>query len=63
MSNKLDKKSIMSSNKLSIDLITGKYIDLSIKRPKHPSTVINTINKFENVIEMNNEMKAMLRKK
>jgi hypothetical protein len=53
-----DKKSIVSSNKLIIDLITGKYIDRSIKRP---STVINTIKKFEDVIEKNNEMKAILR--
>jgi hypothetical protein len=53
-----DKKSIVSSNKLIIDLITGKYIDRSIKRP---STVINTIKKFEHVIEKNNELKAILR--
>ena len=53
-----DKKSIVSSNKLIIDLITGKYIDRSIKRS---STVINTIKKFEDVIEKNNEMKAILR--
>ena len=63
MSNKLDKKSTVSSNKLSIDLITGKYIDSSIKRPKRASTVINTIKKFEAVIEKNNEMKSILRKK
>ena len=55
-----DKKSTVSSNKLSIDLITGKYIDSSIKRP---FTVINTIKKFEAVIEKNNEMKSILRKK
>ena len=61
MSNKLDKKSTVSSNKLSIDLITGKYIDLSIKRPQRPSTVINTSDKFEEVIEENNKMKAMLK--
>ena len=48
------------SNKLIIDLITGKYIDRSIKRP---STLINTIKKFEDVIEKNNEMKSILRKK
>ena len=58
-----DKKSTVSSNKLSIDLITGKYIDSSIKRPKRASTVINTIKKFEAVIEKNNEMKSILRKK
>jgi hypothetical protein len=56
-----DKKSIVSSNKLIIDLITGKYIDRSIKRPKHLSSLINTIKKFEDVIEKNNEMKAILR--
>jgi hypothetical protein len=59
--NKFDKKYI-SSNKLSIDLITGKYIDLSIKRPQRTSTVINTIKKFEDVIEENNTGKEMLRK-
>jgi hypothetical protein len=64
MYNKLDKKSVVSSssNKLIIDLITGKYIDRSIKRPKIHSTVINTIKKFEEVIEKNNEMKAIPRK-
>ena len=51
----------MPSNKLSIDLITGKYIDLSIKRPQRPSTAINTSDKFEEVIEENNKMKAMLK--
>jgi hypothetical protein len=59
--NKFDKKNI-SSNKLSIDLITGKYIDLSIKRPQRTSTVINTIKKFEDIIEENNSGKEILRK-
>jgi hypothetical protein len=58
---KSDVLNKMPSNKLSIDLITGKYIDLSIKRPQRPSTVINTSEKFEEVIEENNKMKAMLK--
>ena len=59
-----DKLSInkLSINKLSIDLITGKYVDLSVKRTQRPSTAIDTIEKFEDVIEKNNEEKAMLRK-
>ena len=60
--NKLEKKYV-SSNKLSIDLITGKYIDLTIKRPQRTSTVINTIKKFEDVIQENNTKKEMLREK
>ena len=55
----LDK---MSSNKLSIDLITGKYIDLSVKRTQRPSTVIDTIEKFEDIIEKNNELKKKINK-
>ena len=50
-------------NKLSIDLITGQYIDLSIKRPHLVSTSIDTIKKFDNVIKENNQQKAILRKK
>jgi hypothetical protein len=50
-------------NKLSIDLITGKYIDLSIKKPQLVSTLIDTIKKFDDVIKENNQQKAILRKK
>jgi hypothetical protein len=52
----------LSINKLRIDLITGKYIDFSAKRPQRPSTSIDTVEKFEDIIEKNNELKAMLRK-
>ena len=44
-------------------LRTGKYIDLSIKRPQLVSTSIDTIKKFDNVIKENNQQKAILRKK
>ena len=59
---KSDVLNKMPSNKLSIDLITGKYTDLTIKRPQRPSTAINTSDKFEEVIEKNNKMKAMFKK-
>ena len=52
-----------ASNKLRIDLITGKYIDLSIKKPQLVSTLIDTIKKFDDVIKQNNQQKAILRKK
>ena len=58
---KSDVLNKMPSNKLSIDLITGQYTDLTIKRPQRPSTAINTSDKFEEVIEKNNKMKAMLK--
>ena len=44
-------------------LITGKYIDLSIKRPQLVSTSIDTIKKFDDVIKENNQQKAIIRKK